>query len=434
MKRGLLLYLTLLALAAGAIHWYWRIAEKSPVVAPEGNLQDLPSLSSVDVRPIRVNLTSKPRREFEVTVAGGFTLQTIDDGRVLHRGDELEGVFVESTSDGIRVDGSDYEVPQLELVPDSPPAIWIGDHQYRGTIRFHRASNERMTAVNVVALDEYLASVVDSEMPLEFGRAARQAQAVVARTYVLYQAQRAPRAARFDVYATTRSQKYLGFQYRDRRGRRLAGESEDSRQIVRDTAGVVCTHQGDLFCTYYCAACGGRTVQGDEIFADAASPLQSVECEWCAPAPLSAWRKEISKADVARHLSRLFNSRDKPFGQLASIRADAATSIGSEARFTVTDGTHRYRLSATQLRAHLPSVGLPSSRFSISEHKDGLVFEGRGHGHGVGLCQWGARGLARAGRTATEILEHYYPGVELRRLPSEEDLPSAARVGPSPTL
>ena len=80
-----------------------------------------------------------------------------------------------------------------------------------------------MVVVNVVPLEDYVASVVDGEMPATFPEAARQAQAIVARTYVLYQIQTARVSPLFDVYATTRSQNYLGYQYRGRDGKRLCG-------------------------------------------------------------------------------------------------------------------------------------------------------------------------------------------------------------------
>lgn len=417
MKRSLLVYVTLLALAGGAVFIYWKRTPPGLREWParEGTLVSLPS----DTRPIRVNLTSSPRREFALSVDGGYTLRTVDGSQVLYHGNGLKPTTIVPTPDGFRIAGTEHSAPRLELLPERSPSIWIDNHQYRGTVQFHRTTNNRVTAINVVAFDDYLASVVDSEMPLDFGPAARQAQAIVARTYALYQMQRVPAAALFDVYATTRSQKYLGYQYRDKRGRRLAGESDDSRQRVRDTAGVVCTHQGQLFCTYYCAVCGGRTTQGDQVFADAVPLLDSVVCRWCKPAPLCDWQREVSKSELSRRLGDLFQSRGKPFDKLTSIDCEPPRPSGHESTFTVSDGRHSYRLKASELRTLLSSTRLHSPNFSIHEKGETLLIEGHGHGHGVGLCQWGARGMARAGKTSTEILKHYYPGVQLIRLPSE---------------
>ncbi|MGH7130252.1 MAG: SpoIID/LytB domain-containing protein, partial [Planctomycetaceae bacterium] len=205
-------------------------------------------------------------------------------------------------------------------------------------------------------------------------------------------------------------QKYLGFQYRSADGRRLAGESDDSRRIARETAGRVCVDRGELFCTYYSAVCGGRTTPGRAVFADAAPPLQSVPCEWCAAAERSRWTVTVPKATLASRIERHFASRDQPFGSLRSLRQRSPSSPGAAAVFEADDGRRRYELSGADLRGLLPGGTLPSPRFEIRRRGEQFVFEGRGHGHGVGFCQWGARGLALAGRSPTEIIEYYYPG------------------------
>jgi len=85
-------------------------------------------------------------------------------------------------------------------------------------------------------------------------------------------------------------------------------------------------------------------------------------------------------------------------------------------KFHVTDERQTLTLSAADLRLALGGRGLSSPNFSVEEKGGVLLFSGRGHGHGVGLCQWGARGLALEGRTAEQILEHYYPGASIAEL------------------
>src|SRR5207302_4392397 len=109
-------------------------------------------------------------------------------------------------------------------------AVWVEVHQYRGTVRIHRQSGNTVAAVNVLPLEDYVASVVDGEMPSAFPDEARKAQAIIARTYALYQRDVAEKASIADLFASTRSQKYLGYQYRDG-GKLLAGESMASRKI-----------------------------------------------------------------------------------------------------------------------------------------------------------------------------------------------------------
>ena len=170
---------------------------------------------------------------------------------------------------GFRVGRRDFRGTSLEIEAERSPAIWVEDHLYRGRVRLFRQGANKMIVVNVVPLEDYVASVVDGEMPATFPEAARQAQAIVARTYVLFQTQSAHASPFYDVYATTRSQNYLGCQYRGRDGRRYAAESASSRRAAEQTAGMICLCDGKLFCTYYTAVCGGRTAGGSAVFDDA---------------------------------------------------------------------------------------------------------------------------------------------------------------------
>ena len=307
--------------------------------------------------------------------------------------------------------------------PLQSPAIWIDGHQYRGTVRLFRQRDKTLIAVNALPLEEYLASVVDSEMPADFTAAARQAQAIAARTYALVQMRSAGSSAEFDVYATSRSQRYLGVQYRNAAGRRLAGESAGSRRIVRQTAGMVCTFRGALFTTYYSAVCGGRTTQGSALFSDAAPPLQPVVCDWCRPSEKYRWKREVPKENVSAALSRYFANQGQPFDRLASIKNLAVESVTGFPEFEVSDNRRRYRISATVLRRQLADRGIHSPQFTVRDAATTLVFDGRGHGHGIGMCQWGARGLGLAGKDCLQIIDYYYPGsrtVRLRADPARE--------------
>jgi stage II sporulation protein D len=280
-------------------------------------------------------------------------------------------------------------------------------------VRFYRQGTNAVTAVNVLPLEDYVASVVDSEMPAAFPDEARKAQAVVARTYALYQKQVAERAAVADLFASTRSQKYLGYQYREG-GKLLAGESEAGRKIAAATRGKVCHYRDKIFCTYYCAVCGGSTVKGTDVFSDAAPPLVSVTCDFCHEARLYRWTAEISKSDMQKELEPWFKEKGQNPGPLKTVSlARPNPAAGTLPEFDIRTGKQSARISGGELRQLLAGRGLYSPRFTIVD--TGRVFEiaGRGHGHGVGLCQWGARGQALEGRTCEQIIEYYYRGAKV---------------------
>ncbi len=374
-----------------------------------------------DALPIRVNLTPTRVRNLEITVDGPYQIRPLESPRIVGSGKRLKTTKVVPTNNGLSIGHRHYSFSQLEIEPLRSTIIWVGDHLYRGNVRLIQESGETLIAVNVLPLEQYLASVVDSEMPATFPPAARRAQAIAARTYAMSRMKCAQRHPYFDLDATQRSQKYLGYQYRDQSGRCLAGEGDNSRRIVSETAGMVCTYQGELIRTYYSAVCGGRTTVGRAVFSDAAAPLKSVICQWCRPARLYRWRTELSKQDVSNRLSRYFQEKRKLFGPLVSITQGIQSVDGVVSTFVVADARWKLLISAADLRRLLPASILYSSYFSVREAGGQMFFEGRGHGHCVGMCQWGARGLALAGRTCVDIIRYYYPGVEVVVFGSESN-------------
>lgn len=361
---------------------------------------------------IRVNLTVTATQQIELAIDGPYRVIVPGTNRVLAQGERLGQTNVTATNSSIRIGSSEFRINQIELIPVSSPSIWIGTHQYRGSVRLMRVVGEKLLAVNVLPLEDYLASVVNGEMPASFARSAREAQAIVARTYALSQMVGHPQ---FDLYATTRSQKYDGFQYRDSDNKRLAGESASSREVVRETAGIVVTNRGRIFTTYYTAACGGSTINGRSVFEDAAAPHQSVKCDWCKDAKLYRWQTSIDRAKGEQLIREHFKAQGQTLGSLVSITA-ATRPAGDLPFYVVSDGRTQREIAGTTLRRVLPYSVLYAPHFKAEFTASEIRFTGRGHGHGVGLCQWGADGLGDAGRTAPEIIRTYYPGSGLVRL------------------
>jgi stage II sporulation protein D len=392
-----------------------------------------PTPKTPSKKTIRVGLAQDRGDQFTLAVDGEYSVRRIGETTAIEKLPKLAASRVVATKKGIRIGGKEYAETKLEVVPESSPNVWVDGHEYRGTVRIVRKSETAIQTVNVLPLDEYLASVVDSEMPAEFGEAARQAQAIVARTYAQYQMQQSGAGSPYDLHASTRSQKYLGFQYRADGGRLLAGESTDSRRIVAETRGQVLTSRGRLFCTYYCAVCGGHTLNGSELFADAAAPLRSVPCTWCEPARNYRWSVEILKATFADAAQRYFRQKGIEFGQLRSVRSVGTTSSGELPEFELRGDRGTQRITGDVLRKMLWDHGVLSPRMTVTEQKSTWLVAGSGHGHGAGMCQWGARGMGQSGKTCQQILSHYYPGAEITGLSVVSRQPSVDS-GATPTI
>ena len=394
-------------------------------VAPAKTSSPAPLVVSTHNPPIRVNLTVIAAKQIELTIEGQYRVIVPGTTRILAHGERLAQTNVTATNSSIRIGTSEFRINQIEIVPVSSPSLWIGTHQYRGSVRLIRVAEEKLLAVNVVPMEDYLASVVNGEMPASFARSAREAQAIVARTYALSQMVGHPQ---FDLYATTRSQKYNGFQYRDADSKRLAGESASSREVVRETAGIVVTDRGRIFTTYYTAACGGSTINGRSVFEDAAAPHRSVKCDWCKDATLYRWQTSIDRAKGEQLIREHFKAQGQTLGPLVSITA-ATRPAGDLPFYVISDGRTKREIAGTTLRRVLPYSVLYAPHFTAGFTASEIRFSGRGHGHGVGLCQCGADGLGKAGRTAPEIIRTYYPGSGLVRLRAAVSGAGSSAVG-----
>jgi stage II sporulation protein D len=367
-------------------------------------------------RTIRVGVMPEPARTVSIEISGPFRIRPVGSDKLLFEGSKLASTNVTATAKGIKLGKRELAATRVEIIPTDSPAVWVDGHQYRGRVRLFRQPGGLVLAVNVLPLEDYIASVVDSEMPADFPDEARQAQAIVARTYAVYQMKLAGPNAVLDLYASTRSQKYLGFQYRATDGRLLAGESAASRRISAATDGRICTYRGEVFCTYYCAVCGGMTVRGTDVFSDSAPPLQPVPCNWCKDARLYRWTANISKRDLQADLDPLLRRDGNQPGPLNSVSVVRAKGKDALPEFDLRAERQTVRVTGAELRQALVARGLYSSRFTVEDKGKTFLISGRGHGHGVGLCQWGARGLAIAGKNCDQILQYYYPGAKVTKL------------------
>jgi stage II sporulation protein D len=269
-----------------------------------------------------------------------------------------------------------------------------------------RASAEELIRVRVSAdrgevaelrLEDYVAGVVAGEMPAGFPPEALKAQAVAARSYALTRkidAQAAGRA--WDIGAGVLAQVFS----------RTA--SPAARAAADATAGEVLAIGMEPVEAYFHASCGGRTEGGLAALGRDLPYLAPVECGRCERAPGVRWTLRLSARELAKAVGL--------GGAATGARVAARTPTGRAEKIEVQAGDRKATLAAVDLRQRLGFSRLPSLAFEVRPAEGGFVLEGRGQGHGAGLCQWGAAGLAAEGKTYREILAHYYPGTEVVRM------------------
>ena len=257
----------------------------------------------------------------------------------------------------------------------------------------------RLVAVNVVDLEDYVAAVVASEVSPAWPAEALKAQAVAARTFAVAQKVAQGPGARAHLGASVLDQVYKG----------TAHPAPSASKAARETSGEVLTWGAAPIAAYFSASCGGRSESAERDFhlGPGTTPyLHGGE----ADEDEHPWTKTVKLADLTAALRNRIGSTVK------GLRVSARTASGRARTLSLETSAGRKALPAVELRQLLGYRELPSLLFDVSTEGDTAVFTGKGSGHGVGLCQWGAHQRASRGATYREILAHYYPGAEIRRM------------------
>jgi stage II sporulation protein D len=386
------------------------------------------SLPLASGRLVRVALSSGvPAVELGAT---GTWLLTDEAGNVLLR---------MATGDSWRVEGRDGAIHALrgDVVtaprpgpltarPDRPADfILVNGKRYRGDVVLH-VRPDGLLVTNRLHLEDYLRGVV----PLEIGRrvsgeeAAVAAQAVAARSYAyvrLSDAQSRP----YDLVATVQDQVYGG----------ADAETSIADGAVWATRGLVITYSGRMVNAPYHSTCGGSTAEVSEVWYRSRDEpyLQRVsdrigdsERYYCDPSPRFRWSKTLERTTLAtsldRYLAQYVQVRGDRIGVVRGLEIDSRTASGRVRALAVRTDRGRYLLRGNDVRfvMRVPNGEiLNSTYFSLRTERDGqgrvarATFEGGGYGHGIGMCQWGAIGRARAGQDFRTILSTYYPGTAI---------------------
>ena len=279
------------------------------------------------------------------------------------------------------------------------------------------SNGNKLKAINIIDIEKYLRGV----LPYEIGRLdeskfeALKAQAVAARTYA-YKHFGSRNALGFDIYADTRDQVYKG----------LHSASDITDKAVRETDGVVMTYNGEFITAYYHSTCGGHTEgvatwgRPDHPYLQSKPDLRPDGTPWCKESSYSEWTREFSNDEL--HDLFQINAKEAKanipsFSSIKSISILDTLKSGRIHTLVVETNNGSFTAKADKIRWLFKRGGtiLPSSFFRIHRNGNLWILKGKGFGHGVGLCQMGARARAQAGQSYIQILTHYYPGITLEK-------------------
>ncbi len=332
---------------------------------------------------------------------------------------------VQRTASGWRVGSLEVRALELTFVPLGEGAyLSVNGKPYRGDCRLVPVGGGgKFDVVNDLDVDSYLKGVVAKEMLADWHQQAYRAQAIVARTYALYELNTAGGGRHWDLHPDERSQVYGG----------IAGESRKSRSAVDATVGIVVASgakgREKIFKAYFSACCGGIAQSANDAFGDPPSvPLSGrIIGTRCNISPRFNWQPIVIRKDELTRRIRTWGASqggpEKDIGMIDRIDiAFASPPSGRPVRFFITDTSgRRYHIGGTELRTAInfsvpDAVRIPSSFFTPTNEPTQIRFvDGHGFGHGVGLCQWCAQAQAERGIRHEDIVLDAYPNSSLQR-------------------
>lgn len=370
---------------------------------------------------ISVGLLSAKEIRFEI-ISDGAGPQTVKwhDGRISYNGMLYDELYFDSMTLSTLFAEASFILYDVVIGIDFH---WQQKRtfKYAGGLKFI-VEGDRITAVNCIGMEDYLMSVISSEMKSSASIELLKAHAVISRSWL--KARLKDHKAgheHFDVCADDHCQRYQGL---------TMAVGDDVCRAIDRTWGQVLEYGGDICDTRYSKCCGGRTELFSTCWEDVDLPyLQSVEDPFCDCENSSILSQVLNDYDLhtadfhdwtvqytTDELSELVRTRTGiDFGTIVALEAVERGPSGRIKYLRIT-GTLREEVIGKELaiRKALSSSHLKSSAFEIEKSPDGFVLRGRGWGHGVGLCQIGAAAMAAQGYDYRQILSHYYVGAEIK--------------------
>jgi len=294
----------------------------------------------------------------------------------------------------------DIDSEAIKIIPGRGAHIYVNNRQFRGEIDIIKDADARLLVVNHIDLEEYLYGVLYHEVSHRWPMEVLKVQAIASRTYALYQ-KLVSKNEYFDLTSDIYSQVYGG----------RTSETWRTRKAVDFTRGYVLSCEDKIFPSYYHATCGGHTSNANTLWNIDIVTLEARPCDFCKISPHFNWKKELKKKYIEDKLKEAGHKID-----ILSIEILQRDEAGRILELRLKGKNKDVVLEGNKFRLLVGPNIIRSANFEVEVRQNFITFYGKGWGHGVGMCQWGAYEMARRGWKVEEILEYYYPGAEIVRL------------------
>lgn len=294
--------------------------------------------------------------------------------------------------------------PEAYVQPKGDGPIEVNGKSFKGSLRILADPAGRLTVINLLPLEDYVMGVLAGEIPRDWPLEALKAQAIAARTFAVLKMGTARRKGEsYDLENTALFQMYQG----------SGLVNEKIQRAVWETRGRIMTFNAKPILAFYHSNCGGETSGAKAVWSMDEPYLKPVACPFGNNGAHFRWRAEISIRDLVRKL-RAAGLKIGDIAQLKPLELDESNRI-LKLSIMDSDGTS-HTIKGSNFRMAVGPDIIRSTQFTAEVLQDKVVFNGKGWGHGVGLCQEGACGMALKGYGAFDILRYYYPGIMVENI------------------
>lgn len=370
-----------------------------------------------DLNSIRVFLDEKPAALYITVQNKVYLFNEKRKVAEINSGNTIE-CYSNSQTVSIKISRQNFIGKYFQIVASNGNAVKYNGKNYKGNLRIV-STGKSVVLVNFVDLENYLKGVIAKEMPIGSNKEnfeALKAFAICARTYAV--AKMYEGSLLYDIFPDTRDQVYGG----------ETAERSVSNEAVEKTSGTILSYNGEPAKIYYHSTCGGETENVENVFPRPPVPyLVSVDDgsdPYCKISPRYKWEEVYSENEIIQKLysSNVILNTKYTLDDIKIVEKYNSGRVKDlEIDLNSGDGRKEIHLYGNEIRFKLrtpvKNLVLWSTLFNIKKGSGNtFIFEGRGYGHGVGFCQWGAIGRSKAGQDYKEILAHYFSGTTLSKI------------------
>jgi len=304
------------------------------------------------------------------------------------------------------------DTDRIKFVPDrnarGDDLIRLEGKPYHDSIIIKVYGKNKLMAINETHLEKYIYGILPYEVDPEWPIESLKAQAIVSRTFALKNMGKRHAGCDYDLCNEVHCQVYGN----------AGAEKKRSNKAVDQTRGMVLTYNGELANTVFHACCAGYTAAASNVWKsgkDEYPYLSAVKCRYCTDSPHYSWKSTLAGAELRKKLNKAGHRMAKITDISHYNKTKSGRSRMIKIKYLAESGAKKHIiLPSSGFRMAVSPWTIKSTKFtSIKKTGDEFEFRGNGWGHGVGMCQWGARGMSERGFDYRKILEHYYPGTRL---------------------